>query len=118
MVLAVIGFGMIAFGHTGWILSGWYTDTAYALIGLWIIGLNYTAFQGQLYSKGISLYGFIVGVVMSLGFASLPGMIKGIDSTDFMSPTLLGIWKVSIRGWILFYPIWCILLGRNFLKQK
>ena len=118
MVLAVNGFWMIAFGRTGWILSGWYTDTAYALIGLWIIGLNYTAFQDQHYSKGISLYGVIVGVVMSLGFASLPGMIQGVDSTDFMSPTLLGIWNVSIQGWIFLYPIWCILLGIHLLKQK
>lgn len=118
MVLAVIGFWMIAFGRTGWILSGWYTDTAYALIGLWVISLNYTAYQNDLLPKGISLYGFLVGVVMALGFASLPGLIRNIDSTDFMSPLLSGIWHASIRGWILLYPIWCIVLGRHFLKQN
>ncbi len=118
MVLAVIGFWMIAFGRTGWILSGWYTDTAYALIGLWVIGLNSTSFQNDLLPKGISLYGILVGVVMALGFASLPGLIRNIDSTDFMSPLLSGIWHASIRGWILLYPIWCIVLGRHFLKQN
>ena len=57
MLLAVLGFWMIAFGRTGWILSGWYTDTGFAFIGLWLIGVNYTAFQNDLLPKGISLYG-------------------------------------------------------------
>jgi hypothetical protein len=118
MVLAVIGFWMIAFGRTGWILSGWYTDTAYALIGLWVISFNYSALQNDLLPKGISSYGILVGAVMALGFASLPGLLRNIDSTDFMSPLLYGMWTASIRGWILLYPIWCIILGRHFLKQN
>lgn len=112
MLLAVLGFWMIAFGRTGWILSGWYTDTGFAFIGLWLIGVNYTAFQNDLLPKGISLYGILVGIVMALGFASLPGLLRNIDSTDFMSPLLYGMWTASIRGWIILFPIWCILTGR------
>jgi hypothetical protein len=115
MILAVIGFRLIAFGHTGWVLSGWYTDTAYALIGLWVIGLNFTALQNGLLPKGFSLFGVVVGAVMALGFVALPGLIRNIDSADFMSPILYGIWNMSIQGWIFLYPIWCILLGRWIL---
>lgn len=112
MVLAIIGFWMIAIKHTGYLQSGWYTNTAYALIGLWVIGLNYTAWQNDILPRGLSLFGIIVGVVMALGFSAIPGMLRNIDSTDFMSPLLYAIWNNSIQGWILLYPIWCILLGR------
>jgi len=112
MVLAIIGFWMIAIKRTGYLQSGWYTNTAYALIGLWFIGLNFTAFQNDLMSKGLSLFGAGAGVVMALGFSAIPGMIQNIDSTDFMSPIHYGIWNASLAGWIIFYPIWCITLGR------
>jgi hypothetical protein len=115
MILAIIGFRLIAFGYTGWVLSGWYTDTAYALIGLSIIGLDFTALQNGLLPKGFSLFGVFVDVVMALGFMALPGLIRNIDSTDFMSPILYGIWNMSIQGWIFLYPIWCIWLGRWIL---
>ena len=46
MIFAILGFVKIAFG---------YTDTGYTLIGLWIMGLNYSALKDKLYSKGISL---------------------------------------------------------------
>jgi len=118
MVLAVIGFWMIAIKRTGYLQSGWYTNTAYALIGLWIIGLNYTARQNDLLSKGLSLFGVIVGIVMVLGFSAIPGMIQNIDSTEFMSPVHYGIWNASLAGWILLYPIWCMLLGHHLLKQR
>lgn len=118
MILAVIGFWMIAIKGTGYLQSGWYTNTAYALIGLWIISLNYTAWQNNLLSKGLSLFGVIIGVVMALGFSAIPGMIQNIDSTYFMSPIHYGIWNASLAGWILLYPLWCMLLGRHLLKQR
>lgn len=118
MILAVIGFWMIAIKGTGYLQSGWYTNTAYALIGLWIISLNYTAWQNDLLSKGLSLFGVIIGVVMALGFSAIPGMIQNIDSTYFMSPIHYGIWNASLAGWIILYPLWCMLLGRHLLKQR
>lgn len=117
VIFAILGFRMIAFGHAGWVLSGWYTDTGFALIGIWVIGLNYTARQNDLLPKGLSLFGMIVGAVMALGFASIPGLIRNTDSTEFMSPILYWTWFISIQGWILLYPIWCIWMGRHILKN-
>lgn len=118
MIFAIIGFWMITFGYTGWILSGWYTNIAYALIGLWVIGLNYTAYRIDLLPKRLSLFGVVVGFVMALGFISISGLIKNVDSTDFMSPIVYSIWNISIAGWILLYPLWCILSGRHYLKRE
>lgn len=117
VVFAVIGYRLIAFGHSGWVLSGWYTDTGFALIGLWVVGLNYTIWQKKLLPKGLSIYGVIVGAMMALGFSALPGLIANIDSTNFMSSPHYILWMTSIMSWTVLYPIWCIGIGR-VLQQK
>ena len=116
MVLMAIGFWLIASDRTGWILSGWYTDTGFAFIGLWLTGLNYTAWQNELLPKGLSILGIIAGVLLVLGFSSLPGLIRNVDSMAFMSPILNGIWNASILGWVIIHPVWCITLGLHMRK--
>ena len=91
IVLMAIGFWLIAFVRTGWILSGWYTDTGFAFIGLWLIVLNYITWQNDLLPKGLSLLGMIAGVLLALGFSAVPGLIRNVNSMDFMSPMLNGI---------------------------
>lgn len=116
-LIAIVGSVLVIFKYTGWVLAGLYTATGYAMIGLWVIRLNYAARGGGLMPGGMSTFGLVLGVVMLLGFAAVPGLIKGADSVEAMSPVINGIWQAASLGWLFLYPIWCFWLGRWTLTK-
>jgi hypothetical protein len=113
-LVVVIGTILVTFVVTGWYLAGLYTAAGYALIGLWLFVLSWSVQQGNSWPNGLVLFGFVVGVVMILGLAAIPGILQRIDSWD-AAPWYVNLGQVGGLGYLVLYPIWCILLGRIML---
>lgn len=66
LVVAVVGAlvvtvssVLVIFRITGWYLAGLFMAVGNALIGLWLLGLNYTAQHSHLWSNGLAISGMI-----------------------------------------------------------
>ena len=82
-----------------------YTMTGYALIGLWLLAVNFRAPWPQ----GLVTFGLIAGAVMVLGLAAIPSMFMRIDSFgDAAWHSWLG--QVGFLGYAVLYPLWCLRL--------
>jgi hypothetical protein len=62
--------------------------------------------------------GLISGIIMALGLLTIPAIIHRFDAWE------LGPWYVNYvgqlgsLGYLLLYPVWCILVGRNLLLTQ
>lgn len=115
-ILAMTGSYLVLFNIYGWYLPGLYTATGYAMIGLWLLGLNYHALQDHSLPQGLVIFGLITAVVLMLGLAAIPGIFRGIDFDSYELTAFNAIWWTSSLGYLTIYPIWCILLGRLLLQ--
>jgi hypothetical protein len=103
--LAVVGSWLVMSGRTGFFLAGMYTMTGYALIGAWLLAVNY----GASWPRGLVTFGLIAGAVMLLGLAAIPSIFMRIDSFSAAAwHTWLG--QAGFVGWAILYPIWCLRL--------
>ncbi|MGZ9223994.1 MAG: hypothetical protein ACXW4M_00410 [Anaerolineales bacterium] len=117
-LLVMVGSALAISGVTGWFLSGLYMAAGNAMIGLWLLELNYTALQGNPLPHSLVILGFISGVILALGLVTIPGIFRGIDnSQEYELSVFNSIWWASSLGWLVLYPIWCILLGRFLLLK-
>jgi len=114
-----LGSVLIIFDITGWYLAGLYTTAGYALIGLWLLVLNSLVRQINPWPHGLVNFGLMVGMLMALGLLVIPGIVNRIDAWES------GPWYMnyvgqagSSVGYLLLYPIWCILVGRNLLRTQ
>ena len=87
------------------------------MIGLWLLGLNYSAWQGDSLPHGLIIFGLISGVIMALGLVAIPGIFRGIDTQGYELTVFNAMWWTSTLGLLVLYPIWCVLLGRNLLLK-
>lgn len=71
-------------------------DFGFGLIGVWLIILNFQAFQTKSWPKLFIGAGFIASILMTIGLAGSNGAL----------------------GFVFIYPIWCIWLGRWILQGK
>ncbi|MFH1183809.1 MAG: hypothetical protein V1755_02070 [Chloroflexota bacterium] len=104
-VIVVAGSVLSISGTTGFILAGLYMMVGNALIGLWLLGLNY----GSPWPHGLVTFGLITGAVMALGLAAIPGIFMGTDSFE-TSSWLTWVGQMGFFGWAILYPIWCLRL--------
>jgi hypothetical protein len=86
-----------------------------ALIGLWLLGVNYFAQHGNLWSNSLTISGMIIGVIMLFGLAVIPGIFRGIDAWESAPWYINYIGWAGALGWLVLYPIWCIWFGRSLL---
>jgi hypothetical protein len=86
-----------------------------ALIGLWLLGLNYSAQYGQVWSNGLAISGMVIGAIMALGLMAVPGIFRGIDARESAPRYINYIGLAGSLGWLVLYPAWCIWLGRSLL---
>ena len=106
-LFAVVGSVLIIHEGMGFFLAGTYTMTGYALIGLWLIGLN----RAAPWPRGLGTLGRIAGIIMALGLASVPSIILGIDSVEEATwHTWIG--QAGFVGWAFLYPAWCVWFWR------
>ena len=114
-VLVLVGMTLSISGAKGWFLSGLYMAAGYAMLGLWLLGLNYSALQDNSLSHSLVIFGLVSGVILALGLVTIPGIFRGLDTKEYELTVFNAIWWVSSLGYLVLYPIWCILLGRFLL---
>jgi len=116
-LLVIIGSALAISGVKGWFLSGLYMAAGNAMIGLWLLGLNYSALRGNPFPQSLVILGLISGVILALGLVTIPGIFRGIDTQEYELTIFNYIWWASSLGYLTLYPIWCVLLGRFLLKK-
>jgi hypothetical protein len=112
-----LGSVLIIFDVTGWYLAGLYTSAGYALIGLWLLALNYSACPSNLGPHGLNNLGMIAGIIMALGLLMIPGIINRIDAWEAGPWYINYVGQLGSIGYFMLYPIWCILIGRALLLE-
>ena len=116
--LAPIGSGLAIFNITGWFLAGLVTTFGYALIGLWLLGLNYSAQGWPAFPRRLAQFGMVAGGIATVGILAGPGIIAGTDAADSAQSFVLVALYVGGLGWNILYTIWCIWLGRLWLSNR
>ncbi len=114
-IVVSVGSVLVILGITGWYLAGLFMAAGNALIGLWLLGLNYSAQQTHSLSQGLVIFGIVAGVTMALGLLAIPGIFRGIDAWDSAPWYVSYIGQAGALGWLVLYPVWCIWLGRTLL---
>lgn len=115
--LVVVGSVLAITGVKGWFLSGLYMAAGNAMIGLWLLGLNYSALRDNSLPLSLVIFGLISGVTMALGLVTIPGLFRGIDTQEYELSIFNSIWWASSLGYLALYPTWCILLGRILFRK-
>jgi len=116
-LLVMVGSALAISGVKGWFLSGLYMAAGNAMIGLWLLGLNYSFWRGNPWPHSLVIFGLISGVIMALGLVTMPGILRGIDTQEYEISIFNSIWWTSSLGYLALYPTWCILLGRMLLLK-
>jgi hypothetical protein len=111
-LLVLVGMVLSISGVRGWFLSGLYMAAGFGMVGLWLLALNYSALQANLYPQSLEILGLISGVMLALGLVTIPGIFRGIDTQEYKLTIFNSIWWASSLGYLALYPIWCILAGR------
>jgi hypothetical protein len=118
VLLVLIGSALAITGLKGWFLSGLYMAAGNALIGLWLLTLNYSALQNHSLPDSLTIFGLISGVILALGLVAIPGIFRGIDLQEY-KPTLFNIiWWTGSLGYLVLYPFWCLWLGQLLLSTS
>jgi hypothetical protein len=113
-----LGSVLVIFEITGWYLAGLYTSAGYALIGLWLLALNYSVWHINLWPHRLVNWGLISGAAMALGLLTIPGIINSIDAWELGPWYINYVGQLGSIGYLLLYPLWCILVGRSLLLTQ
>jgi hypothetical protein len=116
-LIVAVGSVLVIFGITGWFLAGLYMAAGNALIGLWLLALNYSAQYSNSWSHSLVIFGMVIGLIMALGLATIPGIFRGIDAWDKAPWYVNYVGQAGGLGWLVLYPIWCVCLGRFILLK-
>ena len=117
-ILVVIGAALAISGVKGWFLSGLYMAAGNAMIGLWALGLNYSALRDNSLPHSLVIFGLVSGMILALGLVTIPGIFRGIDPQEYELTMVNSIWWTSSLGYLAIYPAWCIWLGRVILSSS
>ena len=115
-LVVVVGSELVISGVKGWFLAGLYMAAGNALIGLWLLGLNYSALQGSSWPFSLTILGLVSGVILAFGLLTIPGILSGIDSME-SAAWFVNIGQAGALGYLILFPIWCVLLGRVLLSK-
>ena len=111
-VMTVLGSALVISDATGYFLAGLVSNVGFALIGLWLITLNWFMRRDRAAPGRLAIWGIVAGVAMSLGLVAAPGVALGLDNQD-TAPAW--IWIGVPPAWLgtyVLYPIWSIRFGR------
>lgn len=116
--LAAVGSGLVIFRVTGWLLAGLVTTFGYALIGLWLLGLSYSALRWLAFPRRLAQFGIVAGGVTAIGVLAGPGILAGTDAIGSAQWFVFASMFLGGLGWNILYAIWCVWLGRLLLSQR
>ena len=113
-----VGSALVISGRTGWFLGGLPVSAGFGLIGLGLVGLCLSSQASNAWPQSLVTSGMVVGIIMALGLAAIPGIFSGIDAWD-SAPWYVSYIGVAAGGlgWLFLYPIWCIWLGSMLLPK-
>lgn len=121
-VLAAVGAAMTVVGSylvmtdtTGYFLAGLVSSVGFALIGVWLFGLNRSA-TGEAWAA-LHRAGLVAGAVMLLGFVNAPGIVMGLDDLG-TAPAWTYLGGLSWAGTYLLFPAWSLRLGRALTAER
>ena len=116
-LVASIGSAFVIFDVTGYFLAGLMNFFGYGLVGLWLLGLNYSAQRRNGWLRRLVQFGLVSGASMSVGLLTGPGIVGRIDNPE-LAPWFVYVAPVASLGWLLLYPIWSFWLGRLILMNR
>jgi hypothetical protein len=116
-LVAFIGSAFVIFDITGWFLAGLMNFFGYALVGLWLLGLNYLARRMDRWPRRLIQFGLVSGAFMAIGLLTGPGIVGRVDDPE-LAPWFWYVAPVASLGWLILYPIWSIWLGRLLLMNR
>ncbi|HEX9333955.1 MAG TPA: hypothetical protein VF896_18835, partial [Anaerolineales bacterium] len=86
------------------------------LIGIWLWVLNHITRGQTVWHRSLTQFGSIASIFMMVGLLGLYGVLLGLDGNDY-SPLIM-VTGLSFLGIGIFYPIWCLQLGRWILRKQ
>ena len=110
------GSWLIVTGRSDVELSSYYYFFGNGLIGIWLWALNRIASRQAALPRRLTQWGSIASAFMMVGLLGLYGILLGSDGSDY-SPLIM-ITGISFLGIGIFYPIWCLRLGRWILSMQ
>jgi hypothetical protein len=116
-LLVLVGMVLSISGTKGWFLSGLYMAAGNAMIGLWLLVLNYSAWRSNSLPHSLVIFGLISALILVLGLVTIPGIFRGTDSQEYKLTVFNSIWWASSIGYLALYPTWAIFLGRVLVHQ-
>ena len=114
-VIVVAGSALVISQTTGFLLAGLVESLGFALIGLWLIALNWSTGSASGWPRQLRNLGLVAGIVMALGIVVAPGIAMGVDDAN-TAPGWIWIGFVGWLGIFFLYPIWSIWF-RNALRR-
>src|SRR5262249_28681317 len=116
-LIAVIGSVLIIRDITGWYLAALYTMVGYALVGVWLFGLNYATMWSFPWPRHLAHLGLLTAACMAVGFLAGPGIPGGLDDPE-VAPRFVNVGLLGGLGWMFLYPFWCLWLGRLLVSNN
>ena len=108
--IVVVGSGLVISDATGFLLAGLVESVGFALIGVWLIWLNWSMRSDPHRPRRLSGLGMIAGAVMAMGFILVPGVATGLDDAA-TAPG--GVW-IGFLSWVgvyFLYATWSLWFG-------
>jgi len=72
----------------------------------------------DLWPQRLVNWGLISSVIMALGLLTIPGIINRINAWELGPWYINYVGQLGSIGYLLLYPLWCILVGRSFLHTQ
>jgi len=110
--VTVVGSVLILTDTTGYFLAGLVSAIGFALIGVWLIGLNRRIATDPDSLLPLRRSGLVAGAVMTIGFLNLPGLVMGLDEME-TAPLWAFAGGLSWLGIYFLLPVWCLRFGRR-----
>ena len=114
-VIVVAGSALVISQTTGFLLAGLVESLGFALIGLWLIALNWPTGSASGWPRQLRNLGLVAGIVMALGIVVAPGIAMGVDDAN-TAPGWIWIGFVGWLGIFFLYPIWSIWFGNRLRR--
>jgi len=110
-VIVVVGAILVISDRTGFLLAGLVESLGFALLGVWLISLNWFDASRSDWPPRLRRLGLVAGVVMALGFVDAPGVALGIDDAA-SAPAWIWLGFVGWLGIFVLFPVWTLWLAR------
>jgi hypothetical protein len=109
-VIVVIGAALVISYRTGFLLAGLVESFGFALVGIWLIGVNLASRRGS--ASALQMLGVVAGGLMAIGLIVLPAIVARVDDFD-TAPAYVWVGFIGWLGIFVAYPIWAIWFGRG-----